>query len=240
MKPSSINDNYIPQIITLGCIALLSLAVRSTTLSCGADGFTAFCIFLICSVIFFLLFLAMQSLLEEFFGHIFRPQEREVIEPPKTTIPSPLPSNYEKFRQEAFQVKAREEQKKMEVVTSYTQRTLAAYMSEDELTKLCEQIIRYLSSEWSIENSQNTKVSSHLKSIDLMHFGWNISRPFGKKREDIALFLKHTFAHTLKDVEVSSIQRKLTNTEGKYLIPLCKDLFINEHLTPLESYQKVT
>jgi len=168
------------------------------------------------------------------------PAEREDIEPPKTIIPSPLPSNYEQFRQEAFQVKVREEQKKMEVVTSYTQRTLAAYMSEEELTKLCEQITRYLSSGWSIESSQDIKVSPHLKSIDLMHFGWNISRPFGKKREDIALFLKHTFAHTLKDVEVSSIQRKLTNTEGKYLIPLCKDLFINEHLTPLESYPKVT
>ena len=109
MKPSSTNDNYIPQTITLGCIVLFSLAVRSTTLSCGADGFTAFCVFLICSVVFFLLFLAVQSLLEDFFWHIFKSKEREVIEPPKTIIPSPLPSNYEQFRQEAFQVKAREE-----------------------------------------------------------------------------------------------------------------------------------
>ena len=106
MKPSSTNDNYIPQTITLGCIVLFSLAVRSTTLSCGADGFTAFCVFLICSVVFFLLFLAVQSLLEELFGHIFRSQEREVIEPPKTIFPTPSPSNYEQFRQEAFQVKA--------------------------------------------------------------------------------------------------------------------------------------
>ena len=110
MKPLSTNDHYIPQTITLGCIVLFSLAVRSTTLSCGADGFTAFCVFLICSVVFFLLFLAVQSLLEDFFGHIFRPQEREVIEPPKTIIPSPLPSDYEQFRQKAFQIKAREEQ----------------------------------------------------------------------------------------------------------------------------------
>lgn len=240
MKQSSTNDNYIPQIITLGCIVLFSLAVRSTTLSCGADGFTAFCVFLICSVVFFLLFLAVQSLLEDFFWHIFKSQRREVIELSKTTIPSPLPSDYEQFRQEAFQAKAREEQKKMEVVISYTQRTLAAFMSEEGLAKLCEQITRYLSSEWNIENSQDIKISSQLKSIDLMHFGWNISRPFGKKREDIALFLKHTFAHTLRDVEMSSIQRKLTNTEGKYLIPLCKGLVIDEHSTPLESYPKVT
>ena len=136
MKPSSTNDHYIPQTITLGCIVLFSLAVRSTTLSCGADGFTAFCSFLICSVVFFLLF-----------WHIFRPKEREAIEAPTATIPPPLLSDYEQFCQEAFQIKAREEQKKMEVITSYTQRTLAAYMSEEELTKLCEQITRYLSSE---------------------------------------------------------------------------------------------
>lgn len=197
-----------------------------------------YCVFLICSIV--LLFLAVQSLLEDFFWHIFKSKEREVFESPKTIIPSPLPSNNEQFRQEAFQVKAREEQKKMEVITSYTQRTLAAYMSEEELTKLCEQITRYLSSGWSIESSQNIKVSPHLKSIDLMHFGRNISCPFGKKREDIAFFLKHTFAHTLRDVEVSSIQRKLTSTEGKYLIPLCKDLVIDEHSTLLESYPKVT
>ena len=198
MKPSSTNDNYIPQIITLGCIVLFSLAVRSTTLSCGADGFTAFCVFLICSVIFFLLFLSVQSLLEEFFGHIFRPQEREDIEPPKTIIPSPLPSSYEQFRQEAFQVKAREEQKKMEVVTSYAQRTLAAYMSEEELTKLCEQITRYLSSGWSIESSQDIKVSPNLKSIDLMHFGWNISRPFGKKKRGYSPFPQTHFCPYLE------------------------------------------
>ena len=77
MKPSSTNDNYIPQTITLGCIVLFSLAVRSTTLSCGADGFTAFCVFLLCSVVFFLLFLAVQSLLEDFFWHIFKSKERE-------------------------------------------------------------------------------------------------------------------------------------------------------------------
>ena len=113
-------------------------------------------------------------------------------------------------------------------------------MSEEELTKLCEQITRYLSSGWSIESSQDFKVSPHLKSIDLMHFVCNISLLFWKKREEIALFLKYPFAHTLRDVEVSSIQRKLTNTEGKYLIPLCKDLVIDEHSTPLESYPKVT
>lgn len=240
MKPSSTNDNYIPQTITLGCIVLFSLAVRSTTLSCGADGFTASCVFLICSVVFFLLFLAVQSLLEDFFFRIFRWQEKELIVSPKSTNLPPPTSNYEQFRQDAFQAKAREEQKKLEVVTTYTQRTFAPYVSEEELTNLCKQITHYLSSEWSVENSQEVKVSPQIKSIDLMHFGWNISRPFGKKREEIALFLKHTFAHSLRDVELSSIQRKLTNTEGKFLIPLCKNLVIDEHSSPSESYPQVT
>ena len=57
-----------------------------------------------------------------------------------------------------------------------------------------------------------------------MHFGWNIAQPFKKSRKEIATFLKYTFAYALVDVEVSTLQRKLTNTEGKFLIPLQENL----------------
>lgn len=241
MRPSINNDNYIPRTITFGCVILFSLAVRSFTLNIGADGFTSLSVFIASSVILFVLFLALQSLLEDFFNMIIRPQKRAIFETPMTTPQAPLSSfNYERFRQEALQEKEREERKKIDAVVDYTERTFAPYMADDELCLLTEQVTHFLTDQWTAETGQNVRVSSELKSIDLMHFGWNISRPFGKKREKIALFLKHTFAHPLRDVEVSSIQRKLTNTEGKYLIPLCKDLVIDEHSTPFESYSKVT
>lgn len=242
MKTLSINDSYIPAIITLGCIAFFSLAVRSTALSCGADGFTAFGLFVLTASIISALYFAFESALAELLYKWLRPQvEQRVEEGPKEAIPPPIELNsYKRHREDALLAKLQEEQKKLEAVITYTERTLAPYMSDGELTKLCRQVSLFLSSDWSEDKGQAIKLSCELKSIDLMHFGWNISQPFQKPRKEIATFLKHTFAHTLRDVEVSSIQRKLTNTEGKYLIPLSKDLVIDEYSTLLESYSQVT
>lgn len=157
--------------------------------------------------------------------------EAPVVEYPELT-PPPVPSTYKQYRKEALQARAEEEQAKLEVVTEYTQRTLAPYMSEAELNKLCLQVSLFLAYDWANERGESVKVSPEIKSIDLMHFGWNIAQPFKKSRKEIASFLKQTFAQTLADVEVSTLQRKLTNTEGKHLIRLQPDLLAQHHLSP--------
>ena len=157
--------------------------------------------------------------------------EAPVVECPELT-PPPVPSTYKQYRKEALQARAEEEQAKLEVVTEYTQRTLAPYMSEAELNKLCLQVSLFLAYDWANERGESVKVSPEIKSIDLMHFGWNIAQPFKKSRKEIASFLKQTFAQTLADVEVSTLQRKLTNTEGKHLIRLQPDLLAQHHLSP--------
>ena len=131
-----------------------------------------------------------------------------------------------------MQARTEAEQAKLEVVTEYTQRTLAPHMSEAELNKLCLQISLFLASDWADERKEAVRVSPEIKSIDLMHFGWNIAQLFKKSRKEIATFLKQTFAQALADVEVSTLQRKLTNTEGKHLIRLQADLLTQHHLSP--------
>lgn len=264
-------DRYIPQTITLGCIMALSLAVRSIALSCGADGFTAFGLLALTTLIVTALFFAFQSLLLELFEGWFitakgeedenavpsvaeapqteptpeptevetiveqaedeQPVEAPVVECPEA-VPPPVSSTYEQYREEALQARAEAEQVKLEVVTEYTQRTLAPYMSEAELNKLCLQVSLFLASDWAEESRQAVRVSPEIKSIDLMHFGWNIAQPFKKSRKEIASFLKQTFTQALADVEVSTLQRKLTNTEGKHLIRLQPDLLAQHHLSP--------
>ena len=59
-----------------------------------------------------------------------------------------------------------------------------------------------------------------LKSIDLMHFGWNIGKAFDKKRINTATFIKRVFAHALRDIEVSTIERKMSHTESECRIKL--------------------
>lgn len=53
-----------------------------------------------------------------------------------------------------------------------------------------------------------------------MHFGWNIGKAFGRKRVHTATFIKNIFAYTLRDLEISTIERKMSSTETTYKISL--------------------
>ena len=97
-------------------------------------------------------------------------------------------------------------------------------MSEDELNRLCRYITEYSLGDTPREVSPLT-VDSALKSIDLMHFGWNIGKAFGKKRIHTATFIKCIFAHTLRDLEVSTIERKMSHTESECRIKLNREIW---------------
>ena len=112
-------------------------------------------------------------------------------------------------------------QSKLEKVISYTKQTMVAYMSEEELNRLCAYIVEYSSGD-TLQKISPVKVDSQLKSIDIMHFGWNIGKAFGRKRIHTATFIKNVFAHTLCDVEISTIERKMSHTESECHIELDK------------------
>lgn len=57
-----------------------------------------------------------------------------------------------------------------------------------------------------------------------MHFGWNIGKAFNKKRVHTATFIKRIFAHTLCDLEISTIERKMSHTESECKIKLDKKI----------------
>ena len=96
-------------------------------------------------------------------------------------------------------------------------------MSEAEINPLCGYITENSLGDTPHDVSP-VSVDSALKSIDLMHFGWNIGKAFGKKRIHTATFIKRVFAHALRDIEISTIERKMSHTESK-----CK-IFLNKSL----------
>lgn len=56
---------------------------------------------------------------------------------------------------------------------------MVAYMSEEDLNRLCAYIVEYSTSD-TLQKISTVKVDSQLKSIDIMHFGWNIGKAFSK------------------------------------------------------------
>lgn len=136
---------------------------------------------------------------------------------------STQPSEYEVLRANAMAEKERASQERLDKVITYTKRTLVPYLDEESLHRLCGYITEYYLSE-SQPKVEPIKLSSQLKTIDAMHFGWNVGKAFGKPRLQTATFIKRVFAHTFRDVEISTIERKMSHTESECKIKLDKNV----------------
>ena len=133
------------------------------------------------------------------------------------------PSEYEISRANAMAEKERASQEKLDKVIAYTKQTLVLYLDETALNRLCGYVTEYYLSD-SLFKVEPIKVDSQLKTIDIMHFGWNIGKAFGKPRLQTATFIKRVFAHTLRDSEISTIERKMSHTESVCKIKLDKKI----------------
>ena len=129
-----------------------------------------------------------------------------------------LPS-YQEHYDAVTEKKRIEAEEILQRVLDYTMQTMVVYMSEEELNRLCGYITEYSLNDIPRKVSP-VSVDSALKSIDLMHFGWNIGKAFGKRRIHTATFIKNVFAYALRDLEISTIERKMSHTECECRIKL--------------------
>ena len=153
-----------------------------------------------------------------------------MVELPKEEVPPASISNipievlnqpleYEISRANAMAEKERASQEKLDKVIAYTKQTLVLYLDETALNRLCGYVTEYYLSD-SLFKVEPIKVDSQLKTIDIMHFGWNIGKAFSKPRLQTATFIKRVFTHTLRDSEISTIERKMSHTESECKIKL--------------------
>ena len=224
-----------------GAILLVGVLARKFVLVKGYDEFSAAVAFFATVVVLSALYISLQMTLNELllprmekflmrFPAFQKLEEvavaaemsaivAEPIEEIAVTETTPQPSEYEVLRANAFAVRERASQAKLERVLNYTKQTMVAYMSEAELDRLCGYITEYSLGDTPREVSP-VSVDSALKSIDLMHFGWNIGKAFGKRRIHTAIFIKNVFAHALRDLEITTIERKMSHTESECRIKL--------------------
>lgn len=227
-------------LFVFGAILLFGVLARKFVLVKGYDEFSAAVGFFATVVVLSALYISLQMTLNELLlprleklmmkFPAFQKLEKVVvaevsavvaapIEEVAATETTPQPTEYEVLRANAIAVRERASQAKLERVLDYTKQTMVAYMSEAELDRLCGYITEYSLGDTPREVSP-VSVDSALKSIDLMHFGWNIGKAFGKRRIHTATFIKNVFAHSLRDIEVSTIERKMSHTESECRIKL--------------------
>ena len=228
-------------LFVFGAILLFGVMARKFVLVKGYDEFSAAVAFFATVVVLSALYISLQMTLNELllprmekflmrFSAFQKLEEVAVIAETPTIATEPIedvavsettpqPSEYEAMRANAINEQKRALEDKLNRVLNYTKQTMVVYMSEAELNRLCGYITEYSMGDTPREVSP-VKVDSTLKSIDLMHFGWNIGKAFGKKRIHTATFIKRVFAHALRDLEVSTIERKMSHTESECRIKL--------------------
>ena len=228
-------------LFVFGAILLFGVLVRKFVLVKGYDEFSAAVAFFATVIVLSAFYISLQMTLNELLlprlekflmrFPAFQKLEEVAVATDVPTIAAepieeiaiveitPQPSEYEVLRANAIAEQERASQAKLERVLNYTKQTMVPYMSEAELDRLCGHITEYSLGDTPCEVSP-VSVDSALKSIDLMHFGWNIGKAFGKKRIHTATFIKKVFAHALHDVEISTIERKMSHTESECRIKL--------------------
>ena len=231
-------------LFVFGAILLFGVLARKFVLVKGYDEFSAAVGFFATVVVLSALYISLQMTLNELllprmekflmrFTAFQKLEEVAVADTPSVVVEpieevavakaTPQPTEYEVLRTNAIAERERASQARLERVLDYTKQTMVAYMSESELDRLCGYITEYSLGDTPREVSP-VSVDSALKSIDLMHFGWNIGKAFGKRRIHTATFIKNVFAHTLRDIEVSTIERKMSHTESECRIKLDGDI----------------
>ena len=227
-------------LFVFGAILLFGAMVRKFIIIKGYDEFSAAVAFFATVIVLSALYISLQMTLNELllprmekflmrFPAFQKLEEVAVAETPAVAVEpieevavakaTPQPTEYEVLRANAIAEQERASQARLDCVLDYTKQTMVAYMSEAELDRLCGYITEYSLGDTPREVSP-VSVDSVLKSIDLMHFGWNIGKAFGKRRIHTARFIKNVFAHALRDIEVSTIERKMSHTESECRIKL--------------------
>lgn len=212
---------------------------RQMVLHHGLDAFNGYVAFMVCTLMLTAIYINLQELfkktLSPFLETLFikfpnygkkgkvEIEDKETTEEEswtKETDTNPPPSmDYAQIRLSAMKAKEQAEQEKLATVLTYTRESFAPYMKEEDLNILYEYICLFHADKDIPKVVRTVKVDSAIRTIDLMHFGWNIGYQFSKSGIQIATFIKRVFAEALKESEISTLKSKL-RLDGKCTIKI--------------------
>lgn len=221
------------------CASILSIAVLARLFvihELQMDEFSGMMTFVVACLLLGATYFSFQSIANEWLQpiveRVFRKKYPHVEPEPEVDLIMETPQeessvpNYEEYKLTAQQKIQQEQAQILENVLTYAAQELSPYMKEDDLQQLCEHIrfFQFATEKECDQINTSVTVDAKLKSIDLMHFGWNIGNAFGKTRLQTATFIKRVFAHTLRDSVISTLERKMSHTESMCRIKLEREI----------------
>ena len=127
--------------------------------------------------------------------------------------------NYEVRVAEIEREKAERQADIKRVIHEYTTFVMTEFLSKEDLEILHENIEYFAHEQSDLYKPIRSKVDNSLRSIDLMHFVWNIGERLGISLIDRATFIHTIFPHELKDASIKYLAKNL-RTRGVCKIAL--------------------
>ena len=146
------------------------------------------------------------------------PKDKD-INPENLVVKHDYMDNYEVRIAEIERKKAERQADIKRVIHEYTTFVMTEFLSKEDLEILHENIEYFAHGQSDLYKPIRSKVDNSLRSIDLMHFVWNIGERLGISLIDRATFIHTIFPHELKDASIKYLSKNL-RTRGVCKIAL--------------------
>lgn len=209
-----LSENWQLWILMASIVLALSAGVRKMALDLEWSEFNANIAFIVSFVAMMISYLVFHELsirlFQPMFDYLFKklgfkPHSKEINTEEKIVIDYRT-TRGDKIRKQEERALALESR-----VIKYIGDVMSPFMTEQELTKLIDRSYEFIHMRLvpDFQESDAVVVSDELSTMDLMHYGWNIAKPFGKPCSHTALFLKQIFPVAFRNTEVYTIEKKL-------------------------------
>ena len=136
------------------------------------------------------------------------PKDKD-INPENLVVKHDYMDNYEVRIAEIERKKAERQADIKRVIHEYTTFVMTEFLSKEDLEILHENIECFAYGQSDLYKPIRSKVDNSLRSIDLMHFVWNIGERLGISLIDRATFIHTIFPHELKDASIKYLAKNL-------------------------------
>ena len=136
------------------------------------------------------------------------PKDKD-INPENLVVKHDYMDNYEVRIAEIERKKAERQANIKRVIHEYTTFVMTEFLSKEDLEILHENIEYFAHGQFDLYKPIRSKVDNSLRSIDLMHFVWNIGERLGISLIDRATFIHTIFPHDLKDASIKYLAKNL-------------------------------
>ena len=220
-----LSENWQLWILMASIFLALSAGARKMAIDYGWSDFNANILFIVSFIALSIVYLVFHELSVKLFQPLFDKLFKKLGFTPgrdNETKDERIVIDYAATREERIR---KQEKRYMDLegrVIQYVGDTMSPYMSDAALSKLVELCCEFFHMKLApdFQKSDALKVSDEISTMDLMHFGWSMAKPFRKPCGHTALFLKQIFPYVFRNTEVFTIEKKLclSPMQGRIII----------------------